>query len=71
MKTTGDKVQGAIDGTKKAAHAVIDKAKALAHKVGDKVEKGANEVANVAGQTLETVGHQMKDTTTKTTPAKK
>ena len=71
MTTTGEKVQGAVDGTKETAKVVIEKATKLAHTVGKEVAKEASEVANVAGKTLEAVGHQMKDTVTNTTHAKK
>jgi hypothetical protein len=71
MTTTGEKVHSAIDSSKHAAQTVIDKAKNVAHAVGKAVEKQADEVATVAGKTLETVGHQMKDTTKHSTHDKK
>jgi hypothetical protein len=45
------------------ARGMTKDAKGIVHKIGKALKDGANEVATVAGQTLETVGRQMKDTT--------
>jgi len=63
MTTTKEKLDGAIDSTADAAKEAAEDAKGIVGKIGKALKDGANEVANVAGQTLETVGRQMKDTT--------
>ena len=71
MTTTEEKLKGAIDSTADAAKEAAEDAKGIVHKIGKALKDGANEVATVAGQTLETVGRQMKDTTKdKPTPEK-
>ena len=63
MSTTEKKHEGAIDSTATAAKEAVKDAKGAMHKIGKALKAGANEVASVAGQALETVGRQMKDTT--------
>jgi phage-related tail protein len=67
MTTTGEKLKDAVESTADAAKGVAKDVakdtKGIAHKIGKALKDGANEVAAVAGQTLETVGRQMKDTT--------
>ena len=71
MTTTEKKLAGAIDSTADTAKGAKQEANGIVHKIGKALEAGANEVANVAGQTLKTVGQQMKDTTKdKPAPAK-
>ena len=71
MTTTEKKLAGAIDSTADAAKGAVQDAGGIVHKIGKALKDGANEVAAVAGQTLETVGRQMKDTTKdKPTPEK-
>jgi len=71
MTTTEEKLKGGIDSTADAAKGAVKDAKGVVHKIGKALKDGANEVAAVAGQTLETVGRQMKDTTKdKPTPEK-
>jgi len=63
MTTTEEKLKSAIDSTADAAKDAAKDAQGIIHKIGQALKDGANEVATVAGQTLETVGKQMKDTT--------
>jgi hypothetical protein len=70
MTTTEKQLDGAIDSTADAAKGAVKDAKKIMHKIGKAIKDEANELANVAGQTLKTMGQEMKDTT-KDAPAPK
>jgi hypothetical protein len=63
MPTTEEEFKGIIDSSAEAAKEAVTDGTGIIHKIGAAIEAAADEVANVAGQTLETVGRQMKDTT--------
>jgi len=71
MTTTEEKLKSGIGSTADTTKGGVKEAKGVVHEIGKAIKAGANEVANVAGQTLETVGRQMKDTTKDTPPVKK